>query len=405
MSRQLGWGLAVFGVTAALLVFALVTNVSDGTQFLNDDVRLWLTLGALAGLPVYYLVWGRCDIVQGKNRWPDQLFLIGICGFLVFLNPNMFSVQAIMFPLIWTAASTTRAAIERSVLAAVVVGVAGIIGRNDPSWTPTGLTIMASSLAFTIIMGLWISNIASYGEERARLLEELTRKQGEIAALNRDTGALEERARLSRDLHDTVAQSLTGVVLLARRAGNQVERSEHSIGTELLETLRLIESSASEALQETRDMVATTSTPSLTQSSLSDALARLCDRFGLETGISVDLSLDEDALGSLRREHEVVLLRCVQEGLSNVRKHAEATHVRVGLEHESSGAAVLTVADDGRGVEHPSSKKSGGQFGLDGMNDRLVLVGGSVRLLSSGEGGAVLTVTLPIQGNQEGASE
>ena len=77
------------------------------------------------------------------------------------------------------------------------------------------------SVAFAIALGLWIASIVEYGEERARLLAELTAAQAEVEALSRDRGAAEERERLAREIHDTLAQTLAGLVILAERAGRQ----------------------------------------------------------------------------------------------------------------------------------------------------------------------------------------
>jgi signal transduction histidine kinase len=241
------------------------------------------------------------------------------------------------------------------------------------------------SLGFAIIMGNWISRIAEFGAEKACLLEELTAAQDELATLHRDAGVTAERARLSREVHDTVAQSLTGLVLLAQRA-----RRGFASGGLDDETLELIETSARDALAETRALVAAAAPVELTQGGIADALQRLAERFERETRIrvSVTTTLDEP----LDRDAEVVLLRCAQEGLANVRKHSAAANARVELTTHA-GDARLVVTDDGRGF--PAEVHAG--FGLAGLRDRLALAGGALEIDGT-PGATALTATLPLGG-------
>src|SRR5690606_19337239 len=117
---------------------------------------------------------------------------------------------------------------------------------------------------------------------------------------------------------------------------------------------------------------------------LVSALERLVSRFQQETGIPV--TLDADGAG-LDRPAEVVVLRCTQEALSNVRKHSGTTTARVTLSR-----GTLAVSDTGRGFD-PTAPTNG--FGLSGMRDRLALIGGSLNV-ASGASGTTLTITLPL---------
>jgi signal transduction histidine kinase len=190
---------------------------------------------------------------------------------------------------------------------------------------------------------------------------------------------------MSREVHDTVAQSLTGLVLLAQRA-----RRGFASGSLDDETLELIETSARDALAETRALVAAAAPVELTQGGIAEALERLAERFERETRIrvSVSTSLDEP----LDRDTEVVLLRCAQEGLANVRKHSAAAHARMELT-VASGDARLVLSDDGRGF--PAEARAG--FGLAGLRDRLALAGGTLEVDGT-PGATALTATLPIGG-------
>jgi signal transduction histidine kinase len=171
-------------------------------------------------------------------------------------------------------------------------------------------------------------------------------------------------------------------VLLAQRA-----RRAQASGTLDDETLELIETGARDALAETRALVAAAAPVELAQGGIADALQRLAERFERETRVRVSVTTSLEA--PLDRDAEVVLLRCAQEGLANVRKHSAAASARVSLV-AAAGGARLTVTDDGRGF--PAEARSG--FGLTGLRDRLALAGGTLEIDGT-PGATVLTATLP----------
>jgi len=293
------------------------------------------------------------------------------------------------------------------------------------------------SLGFSIVLGLWINNIAELGRQKSQLYDELAAAQDQLAGLSRDAGAAAERERIARDIHDTIAQSVTGIVMLAQRGRREVdeasrgdahdgdsgERSSGGIGGRPTQgaaaaTFEMIESMGREALEEARALVATLAKLPDSDATLEQALRRVAERFGRETALRVDV--EADALPPLPRELEVMLLRCAQEGLANVRKHARATAAVVSLRVED-GSIELRVDDDGRGYPAEAETRSAGQpesetedeteagidalsargFGLAGMRDRLTLANGtlSIRTLRSPSGepvGASLTARAPL---------
>lgn len=230
------------------------------------------------------------------------------------------------------------------------------------------------SFAFSVAMGAWITRIEHPSTERQAVVDRLTAAQAQIAAPNREAGTVAERERLARELHDTLAQSLAGVVMLAERA-----RAAHP-GDALLPAL---EDAARRALGEARGLVTGAAGVPI-DGGLAAALDVLAGRFRRETGLAVDV----DVSAEVAREAEVVLLRCAQEGLADVRKHAAARSVALRVLEAPEGA-VMTVADDGGGPG------DGVGFGIAGMRDRLALVGGTVALDPAPGGGAVLTVRVP----------
>lgn len=341
-----------------------------------------LGAGVLVAVLVAYVTIGR-GALDGSRRAAVFVGILAVATFgLVSVTPALAVFQSLGMPAGWVLARSRLGGILSSL--AVALGAAGgFFVSLGPTWNTVSTAAVTFTFSFvgSTVLGLWIWRIADYGAERARLLEELTAAQDELAALHRDAGVTGERERLARELHDTIAQSLAGVVLLAQRS-----RRELASGSLRDESLELLESAAREALTETRTLVAG-SAPVELGSGLTGALELLAERFRRESGVSISVSVALDA--PLDRDAEVALLRCAQEGLANVRKHARASAVSVSL-HDDDGVAVLRISDDGSGLD-PAALPDG--FGLSGLRARLALVGGTLTVES--DGGTTVTARLP----------
>ncbi|SDR87909.1 sensor histidine kinase [Agrococcus carbonis] len=279
----------------------------------------------------------------------------------------MGAVQALAAPLLWVSsgASTRRA----------VVANAGLFGGVLVAFWLRGdavlllATTQALSFAFSMVIGLWISGLARANEERERLIGELEQAQASIARLSGERATAAERARIARDLHDTIAQDLTGIAMLAQRSDPDAE------------TVRSIEALAQDALAEVRGIVAAHGGVGL-DDGLPVALERLGARFQAETGIAVTVAAPPV---DLPVDAQVALLRTAQESLANVRKHAQATSAAIELRADASGA-VLRIADDGRGFDRATITRG---LGLHGLDERMALAGGSLEVDSSPAGTTV----------------
>jgi signal transduction histidine kinase len=372
------WDIAV--VSAAAILVALV--------FVNDAAGREL-VGALIVVAALLLVWfavGRSVDHDGPRATAVAVLIIVLSGVGTAINPSLATVQAIAFPLMWHFHSKTRDAVTANVALAVAVGVGYFIaaGANLDAFLEA-FVIETISLAGSFAIGFWITRISVENAESARLLVELRETQAQLDALSRDAGAMGERERLAREIHDTIAQDLTGLVLLAQRTRRELGDGSPTVG----ETVDLLEESARNALAETRSLVATSAPVGLSSEGIVSALERLADRFTRETGIAVRVSGD---VPTLARETEVVLLRCAQEGLANVRKHSGAVTATLEL-FARDGVVGIVVADTGDGFS-PGTAHEG--FGLSGMRARLDLVGGSLQIDSERGEGTRLTASLPL---------
>ena len=372
MTEQRWWHVAVVGI--AVLLGALAFANARGEFF---------PTGALASVAAILVGWFAIGQFAGRSRAARYAFvvlLIVASGVGTAFDPSFATVQCVAYPLLWTLTEGRRNGVLSSIAVAVAVGIGTYWSTGSLA---QALAIEGVSLALSIGLGLWISSIADQSHERKRLLDELRSAQEKLSALDRQAGMTSERERLAREIHDTIAQDLTGIVMLSQRA-----QRELATGGGATETLALLEESARTALAETRALVASSAPVALTAGGIADALTRLGDRFERETAVTVTVHAE---LPALDRDTEVVLLRCAQEALSNVRKHANASAVRLDA-WTGDGSVGLRIADDGTGFD-PHSAADG--FGLTGLRDRLALVGGTLEVTSS-PAGNLLTATLPI---------
>ncbi|WP_449407522.1 sensor histidine kinase [Microbacterium maritypicum] len=379
--ERLGWDIAASALLVAVsaLTFALPERFPGARGVLIGIAIAVFLVYALGARPYV----GIHDGVQDPSATTSavlQVSLVALLALGVAFEPNMLILQTLVLPLLWMTSVTTRQAVLVTIGNGLILTVAySAWGGFRLDAVAAGALTCGLSTAFSLALGLWITRIAEWGVQRQRLLAELTATQAGLETASREAGAMAERARLARDVHDTIAQSLTSIVMLAERA--KVDGSPAAIG--------LIEDAARDALLEARALVAETS-PAPAADSLSEALRRLADRFTRETGIRIDVTASDAALP---RDVQVVLLRCAQEGLANVRKHSGAAGVSLVLAVDDQ--ASLRIRDDGRGLGGVSIDDDLG-FGLAGMRERVSLVGGSLTVVDGAEHGTDLTVSIPL---------
>ncbi|WP_019182215.1 sensor histidine kinase [Microbacterium yannicii] len=391
MQNRRWWDAAV--IAASLMVVVTLTVGPSGESATAAAVA-WASLGLFV---LGYIFVARRALTSPR-LWRLPVFVaasaVALAGGCAG-EPFFAILQAIAYPLTWVLAVDRRRAIGGSVVIALgtFTGFAlfsGILAGGDAVLPALAVAaaVAGFGLAFAIAFGLWMAGVVEYGQERARLLGELTAAQAEVESLSRDRGAAVERERLARDVHDTLAQTLAGLAILSERAGRQLDEGRADAAADSIAT---VERLSRDALDEARAIVSRmAAVPSDT--ALGDAVDRLVSRFRAETGLTIDLDLQLDSAGVLPRESQLVLLRCLQESLANVRKHAAATRVDVRVSAGHDGEAQLTIADDGRGFD-VAGRNDG--FGLDGMAERVALAGGVFDLASTPGRGTTLLVRLP----------
>lgn len=215
--------------------------------------------------------------------------------------------------------------------------------------------------------------------------------EAEALQQTREVAVLEERNRMAREIHDTMAQGFTGIVL-------QMEAAEQSLETspeELPGHLNRARAIAREGLQEARRTVWGLVPRALENSTLDTALQEAVRRFGAEGGAKIAFTESGDRR-ELPKEIQTVLLRICQESLTNIRRHAEASEVTVHLDYRPR-EVLLSVKDDGVGFDYPTVQieKMGRSFGLVGMRQRADLIKGQLDIDSSKNQGTAVRLTIP----------
>ncbi|MGW4898538.1 sensor histidine kinase [Kitasatospora sp. NPDC004240] len=229
-------------------------------------------------------------------------------------------------------------------------------------------------------------------EERRRLIDELTAARADLDAAHHAAGVQAERERLAREIHDTLAQSLTSIQLLLRAAQRALpDRTEAAAA--YVEQAR---QAAQDNLAEARRFVHALTPPDLDGSSLPAALERLCATTTARSGLPVHLHVSGEP-AQLPVPYEVALLRIAQSALGNTVRHADARRAEVTLSY-MEGEVALDVLDDGKGFDPealPASAGDGG-FGLPSMRARARALGGVFAVESAAGQGTALAVLLPV---------
>jgi two-component system sensor histidine kinase UhpB len=201
-----------------------------------------------------------------------------------------------------------------------------------------------------------------------------------------ERAALEERARLAREIHDGLAQHLWFAKLKFERLSGTLPEADQGLAGEVTQALDAAIIEAREALVTMR--------ASLTEDvPFADMLTRTIDDFEVQSGLRVELGMTTGIPANLAPRVQVELLRIVSEALNNVRKHADATMVRIHAE-VSEGELVITITDNGRGFIEAEAFDQG--MGLRGMRERARLIGGSLSVMSELSGGTTIEARAPL---------
>jgi signal transduction histidine kinase len=220
----------------------------------------------------------------------------------------------------------------------------------------------------------------------------LALRTSRLSAAGRDHAVLEERTRLAREIHDTLAQQLTGIVIQLEAAGTLIERGSSRAG----QSVQIARDLARSALQEARRSVWNLRPAPLSATGLLGAIQREAEAWEARTGIPARVrTRSVPPRPALHPAGEVALLRVVQEALSNVANHAHATRVDITIRSDR-GELVVSVRDNGQGFDPSAERPREDCFGLDGMRERVRSAGGTLSLVAAPGSGTDVTARIPL---------
>jgi signal transduction histidine kinase len=236
-----------------------------------------------------------------------------------------------------------------------------------------------------------IDELAEANKRLEAALAENAGLHAQLLTQAREAGVLDERQRLAGEIHDTLAQGLTGIVTQLEAADQASQRPAES-----RRHLRTAARLARDSLSEARRSVQALRPQPLDGARLPEALAEVVDRWSSVHGVAAELVLTGTAQ-PLLPEIEVALLRTAQEALANVAKHAGASRVGMTLSYLED-LVILDVRDDGTGFD-PAGVPTGtgeGGFGLTVMRERVRRVAGTLAVESQPGAGTAVSACVPV---------
>ena len=333
---------------------------------------VWVTLAVVAATALW-LVRTR----QGMPRWPilHYVVLLALIVALMWTN-SWFSIfgaigfgQAInLLPTRWIAVGVGAQTVL-SVLAQ---------GSEGPVWSVLA-SVMLPMIYAGVMIGRQSEKYRRTSEELAEALSENSGLHEQLLVQAREAGVLDERQRMAREIHDTLAQGLAGIV-------TQLQAAEQTGDREHLDKAARL---ARESLVQARRSVQALRPEPLEDNRLVDAVAELAEGWSRDSGVPATVSTTGRPR-PVTPDREVALYRVAQEALANVAKHAGASRVGVTLSYLDD-QVVLDVRDDGRGF----SRGRDGGFGLTVMRQRMDGVGGTLAVESEPGAGTAISASVP----------
>jgi signal transduction histidine kinase len=311
---------------------------------------------------------GSLIISLGKGTGFNALLLLPLAGQAVVLMSDYWAYVT-----------------NLGIVATYVVAVRSFTSSWSDVWTD--LPIFLAGLIFIVVF-----TQVAVGEEKARKeverlvseLQETNRRLSEFSIKAEELAIVKERNRLAREIHDGLGHYLTTINIQIQAAIVTLEKKPERAG----ELLAKAGSLSQEALSDIRNSVATLRAPmdeSLPLEIIIQDVLKSCECTGIETNFRI-LGVERPISEGLR----VALFRTIQEAVSNVQKHAQASNIWVILDFRDHEQILLTISDDGKGSDHLD-----GGFGLLGLQERARLLNGKLEIQTAPGKGFAINLVVP----------
>lgn len=362
---------------------------------------------AFTALQVFYVVIFRWQVKDKVFGWQLALNLGMLTGSSI--ATGLLSLAGVYWDwlpylvtaAVYFAALSLRTAIIAGVLLYLVSMVnLGLINKWDwPAIYPSSFTLLAA-FGFIAAFSLVLRVLEVQKERAERLLHQLEESNAELEQAHaqlrsyamevEELTIVRERARLAREIHDTLGHYLSILNIQLETIGKLQEREPARAAVEIAEARRV----AAQSMQEVRNAVVALRPMSIATLGLTEAIRQLGKEFernAPETILTLDL---ETELPPLPPDISVALYRAAQEAFTNIRKHAQASKVLLRLRYEDETVELL-VLDNGRGTSDIDTEQRDG-FGLIGLRERTELLGGCVSFDPVEQGGYRVVVRVPV---------
>ncbi|WP_236654405.1 sensor histidine kinase [Streptacidiphilus anmyonensis] len=399
--RVLGW-IPYLGLAVAIML-ALVAGRVEGSR-----VVVMLGLSALAA------VWQCTMHVPVADRERRQVKAVVFYVGLVALIASLVTVSP-FFGFFAFSGYLQIGLLPRRLWPPAIAVVAGLVATTQVGGVQNIVHGLLAPFLGLVVVNVLVAGVVTYqsleedqrSHRRARHIDELAEANrrlrealeenaglhAQLVAQAREAGVMDERQRMAGEIHDTIAQGLTGIVTQLEAAAHADHDPERRARHRDL-ARRL----AKESLAEARRSVQALRPGPLAEAQLPEAVREMADRWAQTSGLPVRVEVTGGPVPLLPAV-EVVLFRVAQEGLANIAKHAAASRAGVTLSYTDE-VVLLDVVDDGVGFRPGAG--GGESYGLTAMRQRLRQIGGSLEIESSPGEGTALSAQAPVAGPEQG---
>lgn len=232
-----------------------------------------------------------------------------------------------------------------------------------------------------------LNQLAVFIQEQVKSLQRLADEKSELADQAHQAAVMEERQRLARDLHDSVSQQLFALNMLSSAAKKSIGKDSEKAAI----IVKQVADIAGKAQGEMRALLLHLRPIDLRGESLAEALSILIKELKEKTQIEIDATLE--GIEDLSKGTETHMFRIIQESLSNILRHSEATKVRIATE-KKGGYITLYISDNGKGFDLKESKMT--SYGLQTMRERAEEIGGLFQIRSKEKEGTYIDLRIPV---------
>jgi signal transduction histidine kinase len=378
----------------------MLGNQADLGQFIRPNLPLLVFLAVYTTFPWWQQRMGRAFLPVALILFAVQALLGNYLTLQWLVQPSLQELAMLTFllrlwitfqflvlfvawqyDLFWVMVSGVTLCLLDAVLAFPFVNVGGML-------YPFFATIVVGRLIAVTSVGMALAWLMKSQREHRAALSDANAKLRQYAVAAEQLAASQERNRLARELHDTLAHSLSGVTV-------QLEAVEALWDVNVRSARHMLDqalASTRSGLTEARRALQSLRASPLEDLGLALAVSDLAKSVAARANVKLDLDV-EHPLENIPLEVEQSIYRIAQEALTNVTRHANATTVRVGLRRER-GQLTLVVADNGRGFD--TTRANGAHYGLRGLRERADMAGGTLHIESGVQQGTTIHLTIPI---------